>query len=93
MIYQIVKLLFRIIVGRHGFSARPISFYAELRESISTDYRDRIIYPWFLSEASNIPEIVQHFSQESGIFIAPEDGLYQFFLTIAVSQSQVMNKS
>jgi hypothetical protein len=37
----------------------------------------------------NQPDASRYFSETTGIFTVPKPGLYQFFLTISVSQAKV----
>jgi hypothetical protein len=80
------------LIGRDGFIDRPPSFYAELRRLFTTKNADGILRPWILSETANAPDASNYFSAETGIFTAPTNGLYQFFLTISVSKAKVRRK-
>jgi hypothetical protein len=81
------SLLFSL--GRNGFTERPPSFYAELQHLFIAKNFDYILRPWTLSDSFNVPDVSNYFSENTGIFIVPNTGLYQFFLTISVSQSKV----
>ncbi|CAF1415544.1 unnamed protein product [Adineta ricciae] len=74
--------------GRDGFVERPPSFYGELRRLFTTKNADSVLRPWTVSETTNAPDVSTYFSRETGIFTAPIDGLYQFYLTISVSKAK-----
>lgn len=75
--------------GHDGFTEQPIGFHAELKRLFIAKTHNRILRPWKLSDSFNLPNVSNYFSHETGIFTVPESGLYQFFLTIAVSHAQV----
>ena len=81
--------MFRLLVGRDGFIERPPSFYAELRRLFITKSTDGVLHPWTLSDVANAADASLYFSPDTGIFTAPSNGLYQFFLTISVSKARV----
>jgi hypothetical protein len=80
---------FLLFKGRDGFEESPPSFYAELQRLFMTNNNDSILRPWTLSDLVNPPDVSNYFSETSGIFTVPKSGLYQFFLTIAVSEAKV----
>lgn len=77
--------------GRDGFTERPVSFYVELPRLFVIETGNSTVRPWRLYEPYNFRAIPNYFSAETGIFTAPVDGLYQFFLTVSVSRSKVSN--
>ena len=79
--------------GRDGFTERPVSFYAELSRLFIIETANSTVRPWRLYQSYNFRSVPNYFSAETGIFTAPADGLYQFFLTISVSRSKVRNHS
>jgi hypothetical protein len=82
-------LFFYFSKGRDGFAESTPAFYAELQRLFMTKNEDSILRPWTLSDLVNPPDASNYFSEITGIFTAPKSGLYQFFLTIAVSQAKV----
>jgi hypothetical protein len=75
--------------GRDGFAESPPAFYAELQRLFVTKNEDSILQPWILPDLVNQPDASRYFSETTGIFTVPKPGLYQFFLTISVSQAKV----
>ncbi|UJR09717.1 hypothetical protein I4U23_013946 [Adineta vaga] len=73
--------------GRDGFTERLASFYAELPRLFVVNTLNSTVRPWKLYEPYNTREVSNYFSAETGIFTAPINGLYQFFLTISVSRA------
>lgn len=83
------SIIIGLLLGRDGFVERPPSFYAELRRLFTTKNADSVLRPWTVSETTNAPDVSTYFSPETGIFTAPIDGLYQFYVTISVSKAKV----
>jgi hypothetical protein len=84
---------FLLLIGRDGFTERPPAFYAELQSLSITNNFDSILRPWTLSDSFNVPDVSNYFSQDTGIFTVPKTGLYQFFLTISISRSKVLENN
>lgn len=84
---------FLFLIGRDGFTERPPAFYAELQSLSVTKNIDSILRPWTLSDSFNVPDVSNYFSQDTGIFTIPKTGLYQFFLTISIFQSKVLENN
>ncbi|CAF0981450.1 unnamed protein product [Adineta ricciae] len=76
--------------GRDGFTERPVSFYAELSRLFVIETANSTVHPWRLYQSYNFRSVPNYFSAETGIFTAPADGLYQFFLTVSVSRSKAL---
>ncbi|CAF0846371.1 unnamed protein product [Didymodactylos carnosus] len=74
--------------GRDGYMEKPASFFATLPQLFFTKDVDGIMKPWDIPEFQNAPDVSNYFSQSTGIFTVPTDGVYQFFLTISVSRSK-----
>ena len=78
-----------LFLGRNGYTERPASFYAELQHLFITKNLDSTVRPWKLAESLNTPDVLNYFSEDTGIFTTPVSGLYQFFLTVSVAGAKV----
>jgi hypothetical protein len=79
--------------GRDGYPERSASFYAELPHLFIVANLTGTLRPWKMDQSLNAPGVADYFSADTGIFTVPNKGLYQFFLTVAVSNAQVKERT